>query len=192
MAKVSAPLFSLEARGKIADAMVFFPWKGRHVVRQWLKPSNPKTANQGNARLVLGGLGRACKSVHKASQYAVDTRVVAGSGQTWVSAFVKYCVDTWMSDGPAFEAKWAEATGHAAWIHFHQAAVALGMITFDVTYKGTANQFIEGLQLYMLACFGCAQYTLNNDHFNREPFLDTIGSWVQADVTALVALLPSL
>jgi len=78
MAKVSAPLFSLEARGKIADAMVFFPWKGRHVVRQWLKPSNPKLTLQGDIRQTLGGLGRACSHVHKASQYAVDTRVIAG------------------------------------------------------------------------------------------------------------------
>ena len=41
MAKVDGPLLSLEARGKVADAIVFFPWKGRHVVRQWLKPTNP-------------------------------------------------------------------------------------------------------------------------------------------------------
>jgi len=41
MAKVDGPLFSLEARGKIGQAIVFFPWKGRHAVRRWLKPTNP-------------------------------------------------------------------------------------------------------------------------------------------------------
>jgi len=192
MAKVTGPLFSVGASGKIADAMVHFPWKGRHIVRQWLKPSNPQTTLQGDMRQTLGGLGRACAHVHTNSQYAVDTREVAATGQTWVSAFVKYCVNTWMVNSAAFEAKWTEATVHAHWGKFDSEAKALGMATFNVAYKGTSNQFIEGLQLYMLACFGCAQHTLNADNFNREPFLDTIGSWVAADIDALVALLPTL
>ena len=192
MAKVTGPLFSISASGKIADAMVYFSWKGRQIVREWKVPSNPQTTLQGDIRQTVGGLGRACSHVHTLSQYAVDTRVVAPAGQTWISKFVQYCVDTWLKDSAAFEAKWAEAAGHAAWAEFDSHANALGMVDFTVAYRGTTNVFIKGLQLYMLACFGCAQYTLNNDNFNREPFLDTIGSWVHADIDALVALLPTL
>jgi len=59
MAKVTGPLFSMSASGKIGDSMVFFGWKGVNVVRQWLKPANPKSSGQGDARIIMGGTGRA-------------------------------------------------------------------------------------------------------------------------------------
>ena len=34
---------SMSASGKIADAIVYFTWKGRNVVRQWLVPANPQS-----------------------------------------------------------------------------------------------------------------------------------------------------
>ena len=46
MAKVVGPLMSVDARGKIADAMVFMGWKGIKSVRTWLKPKNPRTSSQ--------------------------------------------------------------------------------------------------------------------------------------------------
>jgi len=46
MAKVNAPLLSFEARGQIAKAAVYFPWKGINAVRQYVVPANPKSANQ--------------------------------------------------------------------------------------------------------------------------------------------------
>ena len=50
MAKVTAPLFSFSARGAIADALVYFPWKGIAAVRQYVIPANPKTAAQQTQR----------------------------------------------------------------------------------------------------------------------------------------------
>ena len=58
MAKVEGPLMSIEARGKIADAIVFFPWKGRHCVRQWLKPTNKKSTAQGYVRAAVYSIGK--------------------------------------------------------------------------------------------------------------------------------------
>ena len=46
MAKVTGPLFSVDARGKIADTLVFMGWRGLKTVRRWLKPANPRTAKQ--------------------------------------------------------------------------------------------------------------------------------------------------
>lgn len=46
MAKVAAPLFSFRASGKLADAIVYFPWKGIQAVRQYVIPANPKTEAQ--------------------------------------------------------------------------------------------------------------------------------------------------
>ena len=50
MAKVNMPLMSAEARGKLADSIVFFPWKGIAAVRQWVVPANPKSSDQQTQR----------------------------------------------------------------------------------------------------------------------------------------------
>ncbi len=38
MAKVKAPLFSLDARGKIADTLVYAVWKGLNYCRKYVIP----------------------------------------------------------------------------------------------------------------------------------------------------------
>ena len=50
MAKVTGPLLSVDARGKVADTIVFSYWRGQHYVRRWLKPNNPNTAAQQSQR----------------------------------------------------------------------------------------------------------------------------------------------
>ncbi len=46
MAKLTAPLFSFTASGKLANSLVFFGWKGLNVVRKYVIPSNPKSDAQ--------------------------------------------------------------------------------------------------------------------------------------------------
>ena len=46
MAKVKGPLFSIDARGQIAKAMVFGGWKGIPWVREWFLPQNPNSSEQ--------------------------------------------------------------------------------------------------------------------------------------------------
>jgi hypothetical protein len=76
MAKVEGPLMSMEARGKIADSIVFFPWKGRHVVRQWLKPTNKKSIKQGYVRAAVYAIGKfITEIVSIANGGALDSKV---------------------------------------------------------------------------------------------------------------------
>jgi len=63
MAKLKGPLFSFNASGKLADSLVYFPWKGLNVVRQYVIPANPKTALQQAQR---GYLGDAVDAIHDA------------------------------------------------------------------------------------------------------------------------------
>jgi len=46
MAIVKAPLLSLGASGKIAGTLVATTWKGLKVMREYVKPANPKTVAQ--------------------------------------------------------------------------------------------------------------------------------------------------
>ena len=50
MAKVTAPLFSFGARGKLANSLVYFPWKGIDCVRSYVVPANPRTTAQTTQR----------------------------------------------------------------------------------------------------------------------------------------------
>ena len=50
MARLNGPLFSLDARGKLADALVYSGWKGISTVRQYVVPANPQTADQTTQR----------------------------------------------------------------------------------------------------------------------------------------------
>lgn len=103
MAKLKAPLFSFSASGKIADALVYFGWKGLNVVRQYVIPSNPKTAGQVTQR---GYLSAAVAKIHESQAEAAnplgeaDAMAYALLGstrktpRTWFNEAVKNWVDT--------------------------------------------------------------------------------------------------
>ena len=53
MARTTAPLFSLSARGQIGQALIFQKNKGRNVVKSYARPSDPKTLRQLNNRALM-------------------------------------------------------------------------------------------------------------------------------------------
>lgn len=53
MAKLTAPLLALSARGTIADTLTYSAWKGIDYVRQRVIPANPQTAAQDLTREVF-------------------------------------------------------------------------------------------------------------------------------------------
>ena len=69
MAKVRAPLFSFGASGKLAKSLVYFGWKGLNVVRSYVIPANPKSADQVIQRNYLKA---AVAAIHTAQALAVQ------------------------------------------------------------------------------------------------------------------------
>ncbi len=69
MAKVTSPLFSFQARGALAKSIVFFPWKGINVVRQWVIPANPRSDAQ---MAVRNSLKDCVDAIHAAMLHATD------------------------------------------------------------------------------------------------------------------------
>lgn len=102
MAKLKAPLLSLGASGKLAKTLVFFGWKGLNVVREYVVPSNPKTASQLTQR---GYVTAGVAMVHTAQSDAdhplsSDDQVAysalaqaKGKIMTWFNQAVKLWVD---------------------------------------------------------------------------------------------------
>lgn len=102
MAKLKAPLLSLGAAGAIGKAIVFFGWKGLDVAREYVIPSNPKTAGQTTQR---GYLAAAVGRIHDAQAnvpneldeddsmaYALWGSTFA-TPRTWFNQAVKNAVD---------------------------------------------------------------------------------------------------
>jgi len=102
MAKLKGPLFSLGASQQLGKALVFFPWKGLNVVREYVTPANPRTDGQTTQR---GYLTNAVARVHWAqgratnpldsedvSAYALWASVVKAA-TTWFNQAVKHMID---------------------------------------------------------------------------------------------------
>jgi hypothetical protein len=183
MAKVTGPLYSMTASGKIADAMVFFSNKGRACVRQWLIPKNAKTEDQGDRRLILGGVGRACGAVKVGSGYDVKLRVAVNipNDQTKQSYLVKTIIEAYCPNATAFEAQNTLYEAHTAKAAFDASALSIGLVALDIAYKGTANSFGYGLQLYLLAKLGIDKGLAGT------PYDTAIADWTATETGELVA-----
>ncbi len=189
MAKVDGPLFSVEARGKVADAIVFFPWKGRHVVRQWLKPTNKKSTLQGYVRAALFAIGKEITQIwSKSNGKAVDSKlyslntVMAPAGLNWNAFHAQGFLDRLQTAGTFVTASFTaliaaySALATAVLTAFKTNASALGMLDFAFSYGYSAN--IEaGCQLYFGAI--AAYY---NSIAATAPYNTIPDSWTASDV----------
>lgn len=102
MAKLKAPLLSLGASQQLGKTMVFFPWKGLNVVREYVVPSNPKTAAQTTQRGYVSDAVAAIHTVMALGARALDTvdkiayaawANLSSTPRTWFNQAVKNYVD---------------------------------------------------------------------------------------------------
>ncbi|GAI69999.1 unnamed protein product [marine sediment metagenome] len=102
VAKLKAPLMSLGASGKLADTLVFMPWKGINAVREYVIPANPKTALQTTQRgyftaavaLVHTAMADAAHPLASIDQVAYAALASAkGRIITWFNQAVKLYID---------------------------------------------------------------------------------------------------
>jgi len=96
MAKVKGPLCGFDARGKLANSLVFMGWKGISTVRQHVIPANPKTDAQVAQR---GFMSAAVALWHATSWNDLDVAAwdlfatVQAKVMSGFNAFMKFCVD---------------------------------------------------------------------------------------------------
>lgn len=153
MAKVDGPLFSLEARGKIGNGMVFFPWKGRHAVRRWLKPTNPRDVNQKIIRQILASLGKCVAAMEtpgdvlaNGSAAVVAWKAKTPAAQIWNAYFVKKGMTDLSSDA-IFTALSAAIAGADELETWQGCAGELGLATLYATQGQYATDISPELQL---------------------------------------------
>jgi len=99
MVKVSGPMMSLDASGKLAGTLVFAKWKGRNYVRSLVKPANPKSGGQVGVRAMFKFLAQ------------IWNGLTAGNKATWqdraedlvaspFNAFMSYNQKRWRDFDP--------------------------------------------------------------------------------------------
>ncbi len=183
MAKVTGPLMSLSASGQVAGTIVFSRWKGTSYVRELVIPVNPQSADQGDNRMIVGGIGRAAAAVKATSDY--EAQMIAlnkiPSGQSKQSALVSYIKSHYCTNATAFEAMYTAYNGHTAKTDFDANAADAGLVDFTISYKGTTSSFKAGLMLYLLAK-AAIDYG-----FTGSPYTTALASWTDTEIAAMVA-----
>ncbi len=180
MAKVSGPLQSFSASGKLADCIVFFTWKGRNVVRQWLKPANPEASDQGDRRIIMGGTGRTVGKIVADSDFhdlLIALEVIPG-GQTKQSYIVKYILDNYLQNATNYSAQLACLTGHALYTSIQSVADSLNILEFDLDYAAV-DPYDKALGLYLLARFSHAVIATGN------PYSIAVANWTRANFESM-------
>ena len=187
MAKVWGPLHSDDARGKLADSLVFMGWKGIKTVRTWLKPTNPEREKQGNIRCVIGGTGRAVGKVVADSAFhdQLITLDLIPDQQSKQSYLVQYIKDNFIGGAgatmtAAYIAMLAELTGHTSYGLFTAAGTTMDIADFSVSYD-TIGTYEKGLGLYLLAKAAIAL------EFTGSPYTKTLASWTATQINAFLA-----
>ncbi|MBA7577509.1 hypothetical protein ES708_19362 [subsurface metagenome] len=102
MAKLKGPLFSLGASQQLGKALVYFSWKGLDVVREYVIPSNPRTAGQTTQRGYLTKMvdlvhSHQVSTTHPLTAKDIQALALLGSTyptpRTWFNQAVKDGID---------------------------------------------------------------------------------------------------
>jgi len=187
MVKVTGPMQSFTASGKLANSIVFFGWKGIACVRQYVIPRNPQSADQGDIRLIIGGTGKACGKQVSSQPFGVKlTNLgVIPAQQTHQSYLVQYIKDNLLAGSGAtmtgnYLTELAALTGHTAYTSWDAGADAIGLSDFDISYA-SIDPYEKALGLYLLARMAI---DLN---FTGAPYSIALASWTGAQIDQLVA-----
>ena len=95
MAKLTGPLFSLDARGKLGGALVASSWKGINYMRRLVIPQNPKSTYQVTIRKVMNHGSKGWKDAVTgidATQQALWNTAAAGTAESGFNRFMRQFV----------------------------------------------------------------------------------------------------
>lgn len=210
MATVKGPLFSVDASGQLAGAIVFTSWKGRNVVRRHAVPSNPKSGGQLSIRAMMTFLSQYWVSLTAGEQADWDDRAAAENISPF-NAFCSYNLERWgtnlapSKEHPALESdtagtianEAATAQSRAILVEIECTVLAqnwgIQIFRSDTTgLTGTRNQLVHVIPAESAAVFewldfplavGVAQY-YKFQAFSVEGTRGALGGEVNATPTA--------
>lgn len=144
MARVTGPLFSLDASGKVGGALVFSRWKGRSYVRRLVIPANPKSGSQVGMRAMMAFLAQQWTNVSSADKTTWSTLAEAISVSPF-NAYVQLNQRNWRNFLAPGQVSPVLRVGDVDVLSGEAATAGVRQITLDFTVAG-----VEGTN------WGCA------------------------------------
>lgn len=146
MAKVTAPLLSLDASGSVGNAMVFSKWKGRNYVRVLVTPKNLQSEGQAEVRTILAAVGKNNKQIGFGGTLYTQIVAVTPVDQSWISYFGSTMIGVNHTDFDAVKAFYDNVANATITGYFDTEAPDEGLSDFELPY-GTYGAVSAGLQL---------------------------------------------
>lgn len=187
MAKVTGPLFSIGARNKFASVLVYFPWKGLNIVRELVKPSQPREPAVMNVRIKMKALGKGSNAFSPTSTLADAIREKTPSGSVWNADWIGVAVKQYQNTDAKYDALETEYEAHVAKASFETCASGIGLADEILCVEGKCADhpatYIAGLVVYSLAKACYYRGVLDE---SLVPYTDP-ADWDEAAVTAFCA-----
>lgn len=128
MAKVSGPLMSMDASGKLGNAIVFSKWKGRNTVRGFVIPANPRSAGQQTQRAKVAAAGRFVSFMEFGSPLQASANAAAPSGQSGAGYLVSLMSERYTTQLAAY----TNGSNSTVKGYFDAAAASLGLLPITI------------------------------------------------------------
>jgi len=138
--------------------MVHFPWKGRNVVRKWLKPTNPRDIDQKIIRQKLASFGKCLAAMEtpgtvlpNGSAAVVAWKAKTPATQIWNAYFTKKGMEHVANDSSFTAGLSAALFATDMTTTWRCCAIELGLDTILSTADAYATDISPELQLFMAA-----------------------------------------
>jgi len=153
--KIRGPFFSAGASGQIFKAIVMFPWKGKTIARELVKPSQPRTAPAMNVRIKLKALGKVNKAFTESATLEVSIREKSPSGIPWNAAWIGYAIHEFQKDNDDYDTLAGDFNTSTACAQWSTEAGLLGLQDQTLTVEGKSPDhpvtYMKGVALYSIA-----------------------------------------
>ncbi|KKK88379.1 hypothetical protein LCGC14_2743740, partial [marine sediment metagenome] len=132
MVKLTAPMLSFDASGKLGNAIVFSKWKGRNYARSLVTPANPKSGGQVGARSMMRFLSQQWQN-QSAGDQATWEALADATAISPFNAFVGENLKTWRNFLAPSQTPTIDRTGTPGLLTSETATAGIRQITLDVT-----------------------------------------------------------
>ncbi|MHC4405936.1 MAG: hypothetical protein ACYTG0_40360 [Planctomycetota bacterium] len=140
MVKLNGPMFSIDASGKLADAIVFSKWKGRNYARSLVTPANPQSGGQTGMRRMLRFLSQQWANQSAADQATWETPADAAVVSPF-NSFVGANLQRWRNFLPPGQTYPVPDTGTVGTLLNEAATAGVRQITIDIDVSVLNNNW---------------------------------------------------
>lgn len=140
MAKLTGPLFSLEASGTIGEAVTYSNWKGRAYARARVVPNNPRSALQTGIRAMFAFIAAVWDGLSAPDRATWDAAGEAAQ-YSGFNAYVKANMDRWVDAEAPTQASPAAEAQTPTTVSAMTLTGGAGIVTIDLTLTAATNQW---------------------------------------------------